>query len=121
MASSFNKTIIIGRVSSDVVFKKGEDGRADKAAFVISNSTVVDGEEKVDFHDICAFGKQAVLCRDYISKGDLCCIDGRLETLDRDDGKTVYRSKAIIAERITFLSCGKRKNDNQNETASKDE
>lgn len=120
MASSFNKTIIIGRVSSDVVFKKGEDGRADKAAFVISNSTVVDGEEKVDFHDICAFGKQAALCRDYISKGDLCCIEGRLEASVRDDGKTVYRSSVITIEHITFLSCGKRKNGNQSETAAKD-
>lgn len=121
MAYSFNKTIIIGRVSSDVVFKKGEDGNADSTSFVISNSTVVDGEENVDFHDIRAFGKQAALCRDYISKGDLCCIEGRLEILDRDDGKTVYRSKAIIAEHITFLSCGKRNRDNQNETTAKDE
>lgn len=121
MVSSFNKTIIIGRVTSDVVLKKGEDGKADKAAFVISNSTFVDGKENIEFHDICAFGKQAALCRDYISKGDLCCIEGRLEALDGDYGKTVHHSKAIIAERITFLSCGKRKNDNQNETAAKDE
>lgn len=121
MAYSFNKTIIIGRVSSDVVFKKGEDGKTDSVRFSIANSTVVDGKEKVDFHDICSFGKQAALCRDYISKGDLCCIEGRLETLDRDDGETVYHSKLIIAEHITFLSCGKRKNDNQNETSAKAE
>lgn len=121
MAYSFNKTIIIGRVSSDVAFTKGEYGKADIVRFSIAISTVVDGEESVAFHDICAFGKQAALCRDYISKGDLCCIEGRLESSVRDDGKTVYPSKAIIAEHITFLSCGKRKNDNQNETASKDE
>ena len=121
MTNWFNKTTIIGRVSSDVVFKKGEDGMADKAAFVISNSTVVDGKENVDFHDICAFGKQAALCREHISKGDLCCIEGRIETFDRNDDNIVYHSKEIIAEHITFLSCGKHKNDNQNESAAKDE
>lgn len=107
MANTYNKTIIIGRLGQDPEFKTG--GKTDVTRFSLSNNTVrKDGTSEVQWHKICAFGKQALLCHQHLKKGDLCCIEGRLDTrsYEKDGEKRI--SNAIIAERITFLSTKRR-------------
>ncbi|MBO5752132.1 MAG: single-stranded DNA-binding protein [Proteobacteria bacterium] len=107
MANTYNKTIIIGRLGQDPEFKTG--GKTDVTRFSLSNNTVhKDGTSEVQWHKICAFGKQAVICHQHLKKGDLCCIEGRLDTrsYEKDGEKRI--SHAVIAERITFLSTKRR-------------
>lgn len=98
---SFNKTIIIGRLGQDPVFKAG--AKTDTAKFTICNTVVKDGEEEVQWHYIVSFGRQAQLVMEHLHKGDLVCIEGRLDS-KAYNGKRV----AIIAERMTFLASKKR-------------
>ena len=101
MAHTFNRTIIIGRLGCDPELKQGQ--KTEYALFSLLNSSFRDGQEEVQSHRICAFGKQAHVCHDYLRKGDLCCIEGRLESETYlHKGETLYKQK-IIAERITFL------------------
>ena len=95
---SFNKIIIIGRLGQEPVFKAG--AKTDTAKFTLCNSTVKDGKEEVQWHNIVSFGKQANLVMEHLHKGDLVCIEGRLDL----SGKRTE----IIAERMTFLSSKKR-------------
>lgn len=103
---SFNKTIIIGRLGQDPVFKSG--AKTDTARFTLCNTTVKDGKEDVQWHNIVSFGKQANLVMEHLHKGDLVCIEGRLDSKAYDAKTGESKSVAIIAERMTFLSSKKR-------------
>lgn len=106
-----NKTIVIGRLGFDPELKSGT--KSDYTIFSLCNSTIVDGKENVQWHRICAFGKQAQLCHQYLRKGDLCCVEGRIDckTYDSDGGPRTMHS--IVAERVVFLSSKRRQNQNQ--------
>lgn len=105
--AGYNKTIIIGRLMEDpeLLNPQETDLRRKRVSFTICNSTFdADKNEVVSKHKIVSFGKQAQLCLDYLCKGDLCCIEGRLDiktyTLDGEE-----RSRQFIAcEKLTFLS-----------------
>lgn len=99
-----NKTIIIGRLGEDPELKLQSKAEF-QTAFYIYNCVIVDGEEVKQWHKIAAFGKQAKLCTDYLHKGDLCCVEGRL---DIDTHTEPYKT-ILIAERITFLSAVKKR------------
>ena len=104
MAKAYNKTIIIGRLGNDPELSK--DGK--KASFTLCNSTVRDGVEDVQWHQIYAVGKQIPLVMDYLHKGDLVCIEGSLtQRKVQKDGETFYKT-AIVSEHITFLTSRKR-------------
>ena len=93
MSKSYNKTIIIGRLNSNPIEKNG------KAIFALLN-TVWNSEtnkEQIQMHQIYAVGKQAELVMKYLCKGDLCCVEGKLD-----------ERISICAERVTFLSAKKR-------------
>ena len=106
MANTFNRTIIIGRLGHDPELKQGP--KAEFARFSLSNSTFRDGQEEVQWHSICAFGKQARLCHDHLHKGDLCCIEGRLDKRGYLKNGEKHYSQIIIADHITFLSSKRR-------------
>lgn len=102
MAEIYNKTIIIGRLGNNPKCEHSEKG--DIACFCVSSNTFRDGEEIINWHDIKALGKQAKLCAEYLHEGDLCCIEGTLDTKAcKKDCETRY-SQVIVAEHITFLS-----------------
>ena len=102
--SIYNQTVIIGRVGSEPKLEPHSKAEF-QTQFTISSSTIKDGKEEVIWHRIGAFGKQAKLCADYLHKGDLCCIEGRLDI----DTYTEPYKQYIVAERITFLSASKKK------------
>ena len=100
----YNETVIIGRLGENPELKPHSKAEF-QTQFTISSSTIKDGKEEVIWHRIGAFGKQAKLCADYLHKGDLCCIEGRLDL----DTRTEPYKQYIVAERITFLSASKKK------------
>lgn len=99
-----NKTIIIGRLGEDPELKPHSKSEF-QTEFNISNTTITDDKEVVQWHKIAAFGKQAKLCAEYLHKGDLCCIEGRLDI----DTHTEPFKRYIIVERITFLTASKKR------------
>lgn len=98
----YNRTVIIGRLNSDPEFKTRND--IEYARFGLVNLHEKDGKTEEVIHRIAAFGKSAVLCKNYLHEGDLCCIEGRLDSRTyKKNGETCY-SQTIVAEKITFLS-----------------
>lgn len=106
MAATLNKTIIIGRLGNDPEVR--QSSRTDVARFSLCNTVVRDGREDAQWHRICAFGRQAQMCGKYLHKGDLCCVEGRLDVnqVEKDGEKRTYHT--IIAERVTFLSSSRK-------------
>lgn len=90
----YSKTILIGRLGANPTLKD-----KDSAIFPILNTTIVDGKEKVQSNTVLVRGKQKELCMKHLIKGDLCCIEGKLNYENYGNGKMT-----VLAEQITFLS-----------------
>lgn len=105
--SGFNKTIIIGRLGQDPELKSSPN-KVDFAHFSMCNSSIVNGNESVQWHRIRAFGRQAQLCHKYLRKGDLCCVEGRIDIQTYEKDGVSIKSHAIIADRVVFLGSKRR-------------
>lgn len=98
-----NKVILIGRTANKPSLKEGKSGNK-YCHFSLATNTGYGEKKQTDWHDITAFGKTAELCAQYIDKGSLIMVEGRI-TYDKyeKDGKTTKTTK-IIADNVTFLS-----------------
>lgn len=96
--STFNKTILIGRVAGKAKLTRLKS--EDMAAFKMTNNTIQNGCEIVQYHKLRAFGKAAHACAETLEPGMLVCVEGRLHS--KEDGT----ADSIIAEHITLLSKG---------------
>jgi single-strand DNA-binding protein len=69
-----------------------------------------DGEkrERVTWFPVVAFNGLAETCANYIDRGRLVAVQGRVQARDYEDRKsTRHEVMQVIAERVTFLGTGK--------------
>ncbi len=122
MSNSLNKTIIIGRLGMDPELRQGN--KTQFTRFRLANTTFSNGQNEVQWHNICAFGKQAQICSKQLHKGDLCCIEGHLDNRSYEKNGEKRYMNSIVAENVTFLGTSRRsetpKNDTQNANAQTD-
>ena len=71
-----------------------------------------DGEYDTDFVDVVLWNGIAENTAEYCHKGDIIGVKGRIQTstYETEDGEK-RKSTQIVAEKITFLSSSKEKND----------
>jgi len=101
-----NRVVLIGRLTKDPELRYSPSGVA-----VTKFTLAVDrkfknaqGEKETDFIPIVAFKQLAELAAEYLAKGKLASVDGRMQTRNYDkDGQKVYVTE-VIAEDIHFLS-----------------
>ena len=102
---NFNKAIVVGRVTSDTEIRTTSSGQSVTSFGVATNrywtNAAGEKQEKVEFHNIVAWGKLAEICGQYLTKGMLVLIEGRLETRswEGQDGVKRFRTE-IIAENM---------------------
>lgn len=102
---NLNKVIIAGRLTADPEMRTTPSG-AHVVSFSVAtnrNWTDKDGgkKEETEFHNIVAWGRQADVVSQFMKKGGLILIEGRLQTRSwegKDGGQR--KSTEIIAERI---------------------
>ena len=105
-----NQIVIVGRLVSKPKLKENEMGHK------YSNFTIAvprsfknqDGVYETDFIDVTTFNNIAEQTTNWIDKGDLIGIRGRLQTStyeDKDGNKR--KTTDVIAEKVTFLSSKK--------------
>ncbi len=116
MTKSLNKTIIIGRLGMDPELHQGS--KTEYANFCIADSGYNDGKNEVQWHRVCAFGKQAQLVHAHLHKGDLCCVEGRLDSHTYEKDGVKRSSQSVIAEHITFLTTQRRSDSNVSPSAN---
>ena len=109
-----NRVILIGRLATDpeIKYLPGEKGTAicDTVIAVERDFGKTDeGKKPVDFVPIVIFGQGAEYTTNYLGKGRLVAIEGRLEIQKWDDKETgAKRSKAVInVSNIKSLEKGK--------------
>jgi len=109
MAGSVNKVILIGNLTRDPEVRSTPSGQTVANLGLATNRTFKDRDgnrqEKVEFHNIVLWGRQAELAQQYLSKGRSVYIEGRLETSSWDDkqtGQKRYKTE-VIGEVMQFL------------------
>lgn len=100
---NYNKAFVLGNVTRDPELRHTPSGQA-VASFAIATNRVwksATGEQKsqAEFHNIVAWGRLAEICSQYLKKGSLTFIEGRIQTRSWQDpqGQKKYRTE-IIAE-----------------------
>jgi single-strand DNA-binding protein len=108
MAGSLNKVMLIGRLGRDPEIRYSQDGRAVVNFSMATSQQWSDkdsGErkERTDWHRVVIFGRLAEICSQYLSKGRLVYIEGRLQTRSYEqDGVTKYITE-IVANDMQML------------------
>lgn len=102
---NLNKAILVGRLTQDPQSRTLPSGQS-VVSFGLATSrfyTDKNGEKKqqTEFHNIVMFGKLAEIASQYLTKGSLALIEGRLQTRSWQDssGNQRWRTE-IIAERM---------------------
>lgn len=102
-----NRAIIIGRLVREPELRYTQSGIA-----ICSFTLAVDrpfkdssGEKETDFIDVLAWRKTGELCANYLSKGKLAAVDGRIQvrTYEAKDGSK-RKAVEIVADNVQFLS-----------------
>jgi len=102
---NLNKAIIIGNLTQNPEVRKTPNGQS-VANFGVATNRVWTNQqgvkqEQAEFHNIVAFGRLADIVGQYLAKGRLCMVEGRLQTRSwNDQNGTKHWKTEIIAENI---------------------
>lgn len=106
-----NRVILIGRLTKDPELRYTPSGVA-----VTQFTLAVDrpfnsqsGEREADFIPIVTWRQLAETCANYLRKGRLTAVEGRMQVrnYENNEGKRVYVTE-IIADNVRFLESGNR-------------
>lgn len=111
---SINKVILVGHLGRDAESATTASGVA-VARFSLATSTRVKNsqsgtwDDRTEWHRVVLFGRQAESLRDYLRKGTMIGIDGRLQTRSWEDkdGQKRYTTE-VVADRVELLGGGDR-------------
>ncbi len=105
-----NKVILVGRLGKDPEVRSTPSGQTVAKFSLATDERFTDktsGEKKdrTEWHNIVVWGKLADICGQYLRKGKLVFIEGRIQTDSWDDketGQKKYRTE-IIANEMKML------------------
>jgi len=104
---NLNKAFIIGNLTRDPELKTLPSGSPVVSFGVATNRVWKDKQgqkqEDTQFHNIVAFGKQAEVMSQYLKKGNMVMVEGRIQTRvwDAQDGSKRNRTE-IVVENFQF-------------------
>jgi single-strand DNA-binding protein len=79
-----NKVILVGRLTRDPEVRTTPGGQSVASLSLATNSFWTDKggqrQERTEFHNVVLWGRQAEVASQYLTKGQECFIEGRLQT-----------------------------------------
>ena len=103
-----NKVMIIGRLGRDPEVRYTKSGSPVTTLSIATDESFTDREgnrtERTEWHRVVVFQRAAETCAQYLSKGSLVYVEGKLQTRKWQDqnGQDRY-STEIKADRVQFL------------------
>jgi single-strand DNA-binding protein len=100
-----NKVILIGRLTKDPELKYTPDGvPVVTLRIAVNRPPNRDGVREADFFNIVVWRKLAEICSEYLKKGRLIALDGRLRMRNWTTNEGQQRSTVeVVAQNIQFL------------------
>ncbi|ERS93108.1 single-stranded DNA-binding protein [Staphylococcus simulans] len=101
-----NRVVLVGRLTKDPEFRTTPSG-VDVATFTLAvnrNFKSKNGEQQADFINCVVFRKQAENVNNYLNKGSLAGIDGRLQSrsYENAEGQRVFVTE-VVCDSVQFL------------------
>lgn len=118
-----NNVVLIGRLTRDPELRYIPNTGTPVSTFSLAVDKQLSKEKKqemeakgqptADFINIVVWGKQAENCANYLAKGRLTAVQGRIQSrsYDAKDGTRRYVTE-VVAERVQFLEWGNENNTN---------
>lgn len=123
-----NNVVLIGRATRDPELKYLPNGGTAVANFSLAVDKGLSREKRqemesnnqptADFINIVVWGKTAEACANYLGKGKLVGIQGRIQTRSWDDAGTRKYATEVVANQVEFLEW---KDDNKGSSSNNTE
>jgi len=108
MAGTLNRAILVGRLGQDPKLAYSANGVPVANMNMATDESYTDRDgnrvDRTEWHRVVVFGKQAEFCANYLSKGRLVLVEGRLQTRKWQDqqGQDRYTTE-VVALRVQAL------------------
>jgi single-strand DNA-binding protein len=113
-----NKVLLIGRLTKEPEMRKLASGKTVTTFSVATHDYRGAGGEKSEFHSVVTWDRLAEICAEFLGKGALVSIEGRIQTRQwEDENKLRHWKTEIVANALEMLS-GRRKKDYASEAAA---
>ncbi|PIC59080.1 single-stranded DNA-binding protein [Sporosarcina sp. P12(2017)] len=116
-----NRVVLVGRLTKDPELKYTQGGIAVCRFTLACNRPFKSegGEQQADFIQCVAWRKQAENISNFLNKGSLAGVDGRIQTgsFEGQDGKRVYTTE-VVADSTQFLEPKSSNTNNSNRSES---
>lgn len=105
---NLNRAMIIGNLTRDPETRTTPSGQTVTSFGVATSSQWKDAsgqkQERVEFHNIVAWGKLAEICQQFLGKGRKVYVEGRLQTREWTGNDNVKRNRTeIVADNMIML------------------
>lgn len=112
-----NRVLLTGRLTRDPEVRSLASGKT-VTQFSIATNDYRGGSEKAEYHSVVTWDRLAEICGQYLGKGQLVALEGRLQTRQWEDAaKQRHWKTEIVAGSVEMLS-GRRKKDYAAESAA---
>jgi len=109
--AGYQKVIVCGRLGQDPELRQTTNGQpVCNLSLATSESwTDKDGkkQEKTEWHRCIIWGKQGEAASKYLTKGQECLVEGKLQTRQWEKDGAKMQSTEIVVERWTFVGSKK--------------
>jgi len=110
--SGVNQITIVGNVGSAPELSYGQSNNPFcRFSVAVDEQWKTDGEkrERVTWFPVIAFNGIPEACANYLERGRLVAVQGRVQTREYDDKEgTKHQVMQVVAEKVTFLGAAKR-------------
>ncbi|WP_047503141.1 single-stranded DNA-binding protein [Staphylococcus sp. ZWU0021] len=101
-----NRVVLVGRLTKDPEFRTTPSGVSIANFTLAVNRTFTNaqGEREADFIDVVVFRKQAENVNNYLFKGHLAGVDGRIQSrsYENNEGKRIFVTE-VVADSVQFM------------------
>ncbi|KIL38712.1 single-stranded DNA-binding protein [Gordoniibacillus kamchatkensis] len=100
-----NHVILIGRLTRDPELRYTSSGIAvTQFTLAVDRPFATNGQKEADFIHIVTWRQLAESCANYLKKGRLCAVEGRVQvrTYDNNEGKKVFMTE-VVSDNVRFL------------------
>ena len=102
---NLNKVFVLGNLTKDPELRQTPTGQAVCSFGIATNRFFTDStgqkQKQAEFHNIVAWGRQAEIINQYLKKGSILLVEGRLQTRSwQDQQGTKHWRTEIVADQI---------------------
>ena len=115
-----NRVVLVGRLTKEPELRATPSGaKVCQYTLAVNRNRKAEGQPEADFINCVSWNKTAELMNQYLSKGALIGIEGRIQTrsYDNQQGKKVYITE-VITDSVQFLESKTKATQNQNNMAN---